>query len=1057
MENRYQKFLRQTLRVGLEELRDNPSATEVIGIPRQTFEILVRAFRSGLPPDLLANLPEHNLTNRDYLEALVGRIDFLLSPGRIGEPEETTISNVPPLANLLPAYERAKELKDNLEKQRTDWREKFDEQVEKYNRELVARLTVQLTKEFPELTPEKAAVVAGHVIDKVSESLPELETAEEVTTVLSQGVEEVLKTDFRLDPDLTKLVEANDPRISSIPREVSGREKGKVWSLRETQIKSERVPAYYFVESQIGAVVQTNLSPDLASDEALINEISRRVLSRLSLPALAALSPEEFKSEYRNEVSTILKSSEFRAITKEYQDRLTSALAEQTRETAITYSKSPEATMAGVAAPAPPPPPGGPPPPFTGPRDKLGDIFFSSGSPGHILTSLASPQAGENLAKWAITGGLLRAPLGFALESVPGTPKLNYILDLFGPYFEGIKGGFIKELAEAQKLPLGYERERLEQEATTHLAIISQFEKEIEKKPWLKLAYQGRVGLYRILHPIRYLQLRLMQRSLALGIGVQSLSDIISAYVKYGGYGGAYITEAVLKNLAVYALKVVGVKIGLYEVVGVYPYQKYIFKPTHRLKLKAQQFVYEKAFKGLAKKLGQSALGKFISFIVSSFLTGGGRVVFELLRRFWKWLVGGLGIFLLWLITQLGTIAGIITFGIGAVGGAIIGWAIGGPVGAAIGFFVGPIITGLIATFLKNLLFPEGAVVGAGGLGAGGIGAVPSLTPYAAPTLLLAGATVLPAAIFTLMVISESFVVPGEEIGYGSRFIQISKGYSVASFQNEDRLPNSVAENSETITYQVKVDVSQPTQPLTDIVVTDKLVVTNAAGSQSFDLGTWDKKTDPQLAQMGAGDSWEKTYTFGLNPGFIDSVFSNTVTVKSAEGETQTGTLSFIIGNPPVETPLGWPVASGCITQGPGGYYSHRGYEAIDIGSSEVPILGDPVFATHNGTITRVVDDQDTATSGYGNHVIITGVGPNGPFETLYAHLQIVSVLYGDKVNRGDQIGTVGDTGKSDGPHLHYEFRNLKMEPDYIPRSVPACSGSGPVSCQEALREQRCW
>ncbi|MEZ5173010.1 MAG: M23 family metallopeptidase [Bacteroidia bacterium] len=60
----------------------------------------------------------------------------------------------------------------------------------------------------------------------------------------------------------------------------------------------------------------------------------------------------------------------------------------------------------------------------------------------------------------------------------------------------------------------------------------------------------------------------------------------------------------------------------------------------------------------------------------------------------------------------------------------------------------------------------------------------------------------------------------------------------------------------------------------------------------------------------------------------------------------------------------------------------------------------------------------DADASGYGNHVRIQhGYG----YLTLYGHMSRIKVRKGQKVKRGDVIGYVGNTGKSVGPHLHYE------------------------------------
>jgi murein DD-endopeptidase MepM/ murein hydrolase activator NlpD len=75
---------------------------------------------------------------------------------------------------------------------------------------------------------------------------------------------------------------------------------------------------------------------------------------------------------------------------------------------------------------------------------------------------------------------------------------------------------------------------------------------------------------------------------------------------------------------------------------------------------------------------------------------------------------------------------------------------------------------------------------------------------------------------------------------------------------------------------------------------------------------------------------------------------------------------------------------------------------------------GSPIYATGDG----VVDRADAAASGFGNHVVINhGFG----YETLYAHMSAYHCSPGQKVKRGDVIGYVGSTGRSQGPHCHYE------------------------------------
>jgi len=76
---------------------------------------------------------------------------------------------------------------------------------------------------------------------------------------------------------------------------------------------------------------------------------------------------------------------------------------------------------------------------------------------------------------------------------------------------------------------------------------------------------------------------------------------------------------------------------------------------------------------------------------------------------------------------------------------------------------------------------------------------------------------------------------------------------------------------------------------------------------------------------------------------------------------------------------------------------------------------GTPVYATGNGVVKRA----DRRSSGYGRHIRIDhGFG----YISLYAHLYKYVVRRGQKVKRGDLIGFVGSTGRSQAPHLHYEI-----------------------------------
>ena len=75
---------------------------------------------------------------------------------------------------------------------------------------------------------------------------------------------------------------------------------------------------------------------------------------------------------------------------------------------------------------------------------------------------------------------------------------------------------------------------------------------------------------------------------------------------------------------------------------------------------------------------------------------------------------------------------------------------------------------------------------------------------------------------------------------------------------------------------------------------------------------------------------------------------------------------------------------------------------------------GTPVYASGDGVVERA----DSNSSGYGNHIRIDhGYG----YVSLYAHLYQYKIGKNQKVKRGDLIGLVGSTGRSEAPHLHYE------------------------------------
>lgn len=125
-----------------------------------------------------------------------------------------------------------------------------------------------------------------------------------------------------------------------------------------------------------------------------------------------------------------------------------------------------------------------------------------------------------------------------------------------------------------------------------------------------------------------------------------------------------------------------------------------------------------------------------------------------------------------------------------------------------------------------------------------------------------------------------------------------------------------------------------------------------------------------------------------LGPGFCGSVYSGPI-----------GSGSFA-----------WPTSSRWIS----GYHYIPGiHEAIDIGGS----IGNGIFASDDGVVVYA------GWNNYGYGLVLVIDHGNG-WQTLYAHLNQINVGCGQAVFKGNIIGTMGVTGNSSGPHLHFEMRS---------------------------------
>ena len=114
----------------------------------------------------------------------------------------------------------------------------------------------------------------------------------------------------------------------------------------------------------------------------------------------------------------------------------------------------------------------------------------------------------------------------------------------------------------------------------------------------------------------------------------------------------------------------------------------------------------------------------------------------------------------------------------------------------------------------------------------------------------------------------------------------------------------------------------------------------------------------------------------------------------------------------------GMPLLAGQMTSGfgirmhplLGGLRMHAG---VDLAAP----VGSPIFATDSGRISSAGWER-----GYG---LAAAIDHGGGLQTRYGHMSKLNVLPGQQVQKGQVIGFVGSTGRSTGPHLHYEVRYL--------------------------------
>jgi murein DD-endopeptidase MepM/ murein hydrolase activator NlpD len=88
-----------------------------------------------------------------------------------------------------------------------------------------------------------------------------------------------------------------------------------------------------------------------------------------------------------------------------------------------------------------------------------------------------------------------------------------------------------------------------------------------------------------------------------------------------------------------------------------------------------------------------------------------------------------------------------------------------------------------------------------------------------------------------------------------------------------------------------------------------------------------------------------------------------------------------------------------------------RGHKGIDLAAA----IGTPIYATADGIISKA--------AWFGGYGLFVSIEHGGDLQTRYGHMSRLNVADGQRVKKGEIIGFVGSTGRSTGPHLHYEVR----------------------------------
>lgn len=247
-------------------------------------------------------------------------------------------------------------------------------------------------------------------------------------------------------------------------------------------------------------------------------------------------------------------------------------------------------------------------------------------------------------------------------------------------------------------------------------------------------------------------------------------------------------------------------------------------------------------------------------------------------------------------------------------------------------------------------------------------------------------------------------------------------GYALLSFletQDYGDIPLTTAFQEKNKTEKRFQNLVSKTPKRKGVLVLSAIILTVAGMTTAFYSPGQQPKAPETLSK-------EVPLTMLAQEELPEEPVSQSTSANLAEDSTSSEDLSSVIPNMLVgasekdQAAFGWPV--------PGWYsiaqvygWQNQGtdfHTGLDIGGKDMK--GSPVVSAKQGTVSHVSVAGKHSYVGYGSYVI---VDHGDDIITLYAHLDTITVTVGQVLEKGEQLGTVGETGAATEPHLHFEIR----------------------------------